>query len=81
MNIRLAAEMGAIPPRRSWGHGQLRVATDCSGLDAAVHALKALGQRCRHVYACEADEKCRRVLQANRAFPAIIMRNIPVGQG
>ena len=63
-----AAEEGArnsgLRLRRSMPQ-PLRVGTDCSGLEAPVHALRALGLPHSHIFSCEKAKAPRRVLLAN----------------
>lgn len=44
---------------------RIRVATDCSGLDAPIQALRALGVRHRHVFSSDIDKSARAFLELN----------------
>ena len=49
--------------------GGLRVGTDCSGIEAPIHALKARGIPHRHSWSSEVAAAPRKVLLAAREFP------------
>lgn len=56
------------PPELRWVNGltdRLRVATDCSGLDAPIFALRALGLKHKHVFCSDIDSAALRFLAQN----------------
>ena len=51
--------------RASWPSSQqLRVGTDCSGAEAPIWALKALGLQHQHVFSCDIDPRVRKFISA-----------------
>ena len=46
---------------------RLRVGTDCSGLDAPVLALRAMGLKCQHQCSCDSAKPAQAFLEANVA--------------
>jgi site-specific DNA-cytosine methylase len=57
----------SMPVKPTWAAADLRVATDCSGLEAPVLALQAMKINHRHVSSCEINPKKREFIKAN--FP------------
>lgn len=55
--------------------GTLRVATDCSGMEAPILELRALGVNHRHVFSCEVDGPARRTIHANFR-PEVMYENL-----
>lgn len=57
----------------------LHVGTDCSGAEAPILAVRALGLRHRHVFSCEANPKKRQYIAANSPeaviFPDMLTRD------
>jgi len=57
----------------------LTVGTDCSGANAPILALRAMGIRHRHVFSCEANPKKREFIDANSPkaviFPDMLTRD------
>ena len=47
------------------GSSALRVGTDCSGLEAPVHALRSMGLLHKHVFSCEINPAPRTMIEAN----------------
>ena len=45
------------PPRA------IRVGTDCSGLDAPLFSLNDLGVPYHHVFSCEKDKSCQKIIK------------------
>lgn len=64
---------------RQTGSAELRVGTDCSGAEAPILALRALGIPHRHVFSCEANAKKREYIQENCkdavVFPDMLTRD------
>ena len=48
------------------------VGTDCSGIDAPVWALRSLKVRCRHAFASDVNEHCRRIIRMNSPDVGVI---------
>lgn len=46
---------------------RIRVATDCSGLDAPIHALRLLGIKHKHIFSSEIEKAARCFLEQNYA--------------
>ncbi|CAE7648912.1 unnamed protein product, partial [Symbiodinium necroappetens] len=55
---------------------ELRLGTDCSGLDAPVHALTALKIAHRHLYSCECDKAARSMIIANSLPEHALLWNV-----
>lgn len=55
----------------------LRVATDCSGIEAPIQALKDLKVKFRHIWSCENDKYCIQTIKANYN-PEIIYEDITI---
>ena len=54
---------------------ELRVGTDCSGVESPLHALKALGVRFQHEFSSESAPAPRKVIAANTR-PKIFMEDV-----
>ena len=50
---------------------RLRVATDCSGIDAPIQALIRLGVKFHYVFGSEPDKYCREDILANHPPEAL----------
>lgn len=59
--------------------GQLRLASDCSGMGTDGYAARALGLNYVNVFASDSDDACRRVLQAGPDPPQHLFQS--AGQG
>lgn len=53
----------------------LRIATDCSGIEAPIQALKDLKINFKHIWSCEKDKYCLETIKAN-FNPEIIYEDI-----
>lgn len=64
---------------RGLAHTDLRIGTDCSGAEAPILALRALGIRHRHVFSCESNPRKREYITANSPeailFPDMLGRD------
>ena len=54
---------------KTWASADLRVGTDCSGLDAPILALRAMGVQHRHIFSCDVNRKIQQYTAVN--FPGV----------
>ena len=71
MEVAVRKEPGLAAPCVSAGACSLRVATDCSGLEAPLLALKAMQVPFRHVFSSEIDPQKRDFINMN--FPGAVL--------
>ena len=77
---KLWPELGDSCPSRPsstsfFNNVDLRVGTDCSGVESPLHALKALGVRFQHEFSSESAPAPRKVIAANTR-PKIFMEDV-----